>query len=70
MVSVNIYFFFVHSDSLLRSALTEMSVLLDVLNIAKKGNFMVLDTVSTEAPEPRPAFTAIAKKRVTHENSL
>ncbi|KAI0208048.1 Mediator of RNA polymerase II transcription subunit 17 [Lamellibrachia satsuma] len=47
----------------LRMALTEMSVLQDVLNIAKQKHYMVLDTVSADAPETRSGLHLCAKKK-------
>ena len=41
-----------------------MSVLLDVLNIAREKHYMVLDAVQQEPPEPKLAFQLIAKKKV------
>ena len=49
----------------LRMALTEVSVLQDVLNITKQKHYMVLDTVSAEAPEARTGLHLYAKKRVS-----
>lgn len=53
-----------------RTALTEMNVLLDVLKIAKEKHYMMLDAVSTDAPDSRPGFLAVAKKRVCDDISL
>ena len=50
----------------LRMALTEISVLQDVLNITKQKHYMVLDTVSAETPEARTGLHLYAKKRVSH----
>lgn len=47
----------------LRSALTEVSVLLDVLNIAKEKRYMVLDAVSQDPPETKLVATLLAKKK-------
>lgn len=47
-----------------RHSLTEMSVLLDVLNIAREKHYMVLDTVQQEPPETRLAYQLLAKKKV------
>ena len=47
----------------LRMALTEMSVLQDVLNIVKQKHYMVLDTVSADAPETRSGLHLCAKKK-------
>jgi hypothetical protein len=44
-----------------------MSVLLDVLKIVKEKRYMVLDAVSTDAPEAKHGFYAVAKKRVNIE---
>ncbi len=41
-----------------------MSVLLDVLNIAREKHYMVLDPVQTEPPEAKLAFQLLAKKKV------
>lgn len=47
----------------LRNALTEVSVLLDVLNVAKTKKHMVLDPVSHENVDVRPIVNMIAKKK-------
>ena len=52
-----------------RTAQTEMSVLLDVLNVAKEKRYMVLDPVVSQAQtpethEPKHAVTMLGKKRV------
>ncbi|KAL3873203.1 hypothetical protein ACJMK2_036348 [Sinanodonta woodiana] len=47
----------------LKAALTEMSVLLDVLNIAKEKRYMLLDHVSQDAPEAKSAIQLMAKKK-------
>lgn len=47
----------------LKASLTEMSVLLDVLNIAKRKNYMVLDQVSQPAPDPKTALQLASKKQ-------
>ncbi|XP_064484913.1 mediator of RNA polymerase II transcription subunit 17-like isoform X2 [Ornithodoros turicata] len=49
--------------SKLRNALTEVSVLSDVLNIAKQKHYMVLDPVSQEQPEHKPVAMMLAKKK-------
>ena len=48
-----------------RSALTEISVLYDVLNIVKEKHYMVTDPVSQEAPEMKAPLQMIAKKKVS-----
>ena len=50
--------------------MTEMSVLQDVLNIAKQKHYMVLDTVSAEAPQSRSGLHLMAKKRVRFSNAI
>ncbi|XP_070578830.1 mediator of RNA polymerase II transcription subunit 17-like [Ptychodera flava] len=47
----------------LRTALTEVSVLSDVLNIAKEKRYMVLDPVSQDTPQPKPAIQLLSKKK-------
>ncbi|KAH7931912.1 hypothetical protein HPB49_025783 [Dermacentor silvarum] len=47
----------------LRSALTEVSVLCDVLGIARQKHYLVLDPVSQEPPEHRPVAVLVAKKK-------
>ncbi|RUS75973.1 hypothetical protein EGW08_016255 [Elysia chlorotica] len=47
----------------LKSALTEISVLYDVLNIVKEKHYMVTDPVSQEAPELKAPLQMIAKKK-------
>ena len=47
-----------------RAALTEMSVLLDVLNIAREKRYMVLDPVSQDPPESKTGLYVVAKKKV------
>ena len=42
-----------------------MSVLLDVLNIAKDKRYMVLDQISQPAPDPKTAVQLASKKRVS-----
>lgn len=49
--------------SKLRHALTEVSVLCDVLTIAKQKHYMVLDPVSQDPPEHKPVAMLIAKKK-------
>lgn len=49
---------------LYRTALTEVSVLLDVLNVAKEKKYMVLDPVTQDPPDPRNGVHLLAKKRV------
>ena len=48
-----------------RAALTEMNVLLDVLNIAKEKRYMVLDPVQGEPPDNKMGFHLVAKKKVS-----
>ena len=50
--------------------MTEMSVLQDVLNIAKQKHYMVLDTVSAEAPQSRSGLHLMAKKRVRFSGAI
>lgn len=47
----------------LRSALTEISVLLDVLTIAKEKSYLVLDPILQESPEQKPIVNLVAKKK-------
>ncbi|XP_075554415.1 mediator complex subunit 17 isoform X2 [Dermacentor variabilis] len=47
----------------LRSALTEVSVLCDVLGIARQKHYLVLDPVSQEPSEHRPVAVLVAKKK-------
>lgn len=47
-----------------RAALTETSVLLDVLNIAKEKRYMVLAHVSQDSPEHKTGTNLMAKKKV------
>ena len=47
-----------------RSALTEMSVLLDVLNIAREKRYMVLDPVTQENNDTKNGMFVVAKKKV------
>jgi len=47
----------------LKNAFTEVSVLLDVLNITKDKKYMVLDPVSQDALEYKPLAALISKKR-------
>lgn len=54
-----------NTGSNFRASLTEMSVLLDVLNIAKRKGYMVLDQVSQPTPEPKSAIQLASKKRVS-----
>ena len=49
-----------------RSALTECSVLLDVLQVGKDKKYMVLDPVTQEAPEQKTGVQLLAKKRVRY----
>lgn len=48
-----------------RGALSEMSVLLDVISIAKNKNYLVLDPVSQEPSEYKPIHSLVAKKKVS-----
>lgn len=52
----------------LRASLTEMSVLLDVLNIVKEKRYMVLDPVQTDPPESKTAMHLLSKKKVTNSS--
>lgn len=47
----------------LRTALTEICVLNDVLAIAKEKKYMVFDTVQQKQADPRPIIALMAKKR-------
>ncbi|XP_065339577.1 mediator of RNA polymerase II transcription subunit 17 [Cloeon dipterum] len=47
----------------LRNALTEVSVLADVLSIAKEKHYMVLDPVPQEPPELKPMVQVYARKK-------
>ncbi|GFN98998.1 mediator of RNA polymerase ii transcription subunit 17 [Plakobranchus ocellatus] len=47
----------------LKSALTEISVLYDVLSIVKEKHYMVTDPVSQDAPELKAPLQMIAKKK-------
>ncbi|KAH9382624.1 hypothetical protein HPB48_023172 [Haemaphysalis longicornis] len=49
--------------SKLRQALTEVSVLCDVLSIARQKHYLVLDPVSQEPAEYRPVAVLVAKKK-------
>ena len=48
-----------------RCSLTEMSVLLDVLNLVKEKQYLVADPVSQDTPDTRPATQLLAKKKVS-----
>jgi hypothetical protein len=50
--------------SCFRTAFTELSVLGDILNICQQKRYLVLDPVSSEAPDSRPAATLMYKKKV------
>ncbi|XP_035232454.1 mediator of RNA polymerase II transcription subunit 17-like [Stegodyphus dumicola] len=43
--------------------LTEVCVLVDVLNIAKEKRYMVIDPVHQEAPDPKPMVVLLQKKK-------
>lgn len=43
---------------------TEVSVLVDVLNIAKEKRYLAVDPVSNDPPEPRPLVVLLQKKKV------
>ncbi|XP_015924688.1 mediator of RNA polymerase II transcription subunit 17 [Parasteatoda tepidariorum] len=47
----------------LRSMLTEVCVLVDVLNISKEKHYMVLDPVSQDPPDPKPFVVLLQKKK-------
>jgi mediator of RNA polymerase II transcription subunit 17 len=49
--------------SKLRNALTEASVLLDVMQICHEKKYMVLDPVIQESPPRRPVIQMLAKKK-------
>lgn len=51
----------------LRSALTEVCVLADVLVIAKDKRYMVLDPVQQEQPDQRQLAQLFSKKRVSSQ---
>ena len=42
-----------------------MSVLFDVLNIAKEKRYMVLDPVSQDPPENKSAMHMVSKRKVS-----
>lgn len=48
----------------LRSALTEVCVLADVVSVAKEKRYMVLDPVQQEQPDQRQLAQLFSKKRV------
>ena len=48
----------------LRSALTEVCVLADVITVAKDKRYMVLDPVQQEQPDQRQLAQLFSKKRV------
>ena len=48
-----------------RQASTEMSVLFDVLNIAKEKRYMVLDPVSQDPPENKSTMHMVSKRKVS-----
>lgn len=54
----------------LRNALTEMSVLLDVITIAKEKRYLVLDPVSQDPQEYRPINLLVAKKKALQSAAL
>lgn len=43
---------------------TEVSVLVDVLNITKEKRYLAIDPVSCDPPEPRPLVVLLQKKKV------
>ena len=47
-----------------RQALTEVTVLYDVLNVCKDKRYLVLDPVSQEPNEIKPITALVAKKKV------
>ncbi|XP_070179777.1 mediator of RNA polymerase II transcription subunit 17-like isoform X2 [Littorina saxatilis] len=47
----------------LKCGLTEMSVLLDVLNLVKEKQYLVADPASQDTPDTRPAVQLLAKKK-------
>uniref|UniRef100_T1KJK3 Mediator of RNA polymerase II transcription subunit 17 n=2 Tax=Tetranychus urticae TaxID=32264 RepID=T1KJK3_TETUR len=47
----------------IRSALTEIHVLEDVLNIAKEKKYLVLDPVSQDSVDTKPIVSLVAKKK-------
>lgn len=49
----------------LRSALTEVCVLADVITVAKDKRYMVLDPVQQEQPDQRQLAQLFSKKRVS-----
>lgn len=53
-----------------RNAFTEISVLLDVLNITKDRRYMVLDPVQQDPTDFKPAAALIAKKKALGSTAL
>lgn len=47
-----------------RNAMTEVCVLTDVLTIAKQKQYLILDPVPQELPEPKPMAQIYARKKV------
>lgn len=54
----------------LRSALTEVCVLADVITVSKDKRYMVLDPVQQEQPEQRQLAQLFSKKRVKEQSSF
>ncbi|XP_048259239.1 mediator of RNA polymerase II transcription subunit 17-like isoform X1 [Haliotis rufescens] len=53
----------------LKSSLTEISVLLDVLNLAKEKRYMVAENVSQESPDQKASLQLLSKKKSLIEAS-
>lgn len=51
-----------------RSALTELCVLSDILQLSTQKKYLVLDPVQVDPPEPKLAVQLMYKKRVGVEN--
>ena len=47
-----------------------MSVLQDILTIAKQKKYMVLDAVSPDTPESKAGMHMLAKKKVNYPTSV
>lgn len=47
-----------------RSAATEISVLVDILNIAREKHYMILDPVPQELTDVKPMATIYSRKKV------
>lgn len=53
-----------------RNAMTEVCVLTDVLTIAKQKQYLILDPVPQELPEPKPMAQIYARKKVKSQHCL